>query len=63
MRKTTSLAIVGGLLLAGAVGWAATGTQARVVAPTGGGIDPLQMMISARDLPAPQYTDFSVIFN
>jgi hypothetical protein len=63
MRKTTSLAIVGGLLLAGAVGWAATGTQARVVAPTGGGIDPLQMMTEARDLPAPQYTDFSVIFN
>jgi len=63
MRKTTIFAIAGASILAGVAAWAATSTQARVDAPTGDGIDPLQIMMSAQQLPAQHYVDFSVVFN
>ncbi len=63
MRKTRLFAIAAALILAGVGGWAATtNTQARVT-PTGVGIDPLQIMMSGKQLPAPHYEDFSVVFN
>jgi hypothetical protein len=63
MRKTTIFAIAGASILAGVAAWAATSTQARVDAPTANGIDPLQIMTSAQQLPAQHYVDFSVVFN
>jgi hypothetical protein len=63
MRKTTIFAIAGASILAGVAAWAATSPQARVDAPTGNGIDPLQIMTNAQQLPAQHYADCSVIFN
>ena len=42
--------------------WAIT-TTPRVVASTPVGIDPLQMMSNARDLPTAHYVDYTLIFN
>ena len=42
--------------------WAIT-TTPRVVASTPVSIDPFQMMTNARDLPAANYVDYSLIFN
>jgi hypothetical protein len=42
--------------------WALT-TTPRVVASTPVGIDPLQMMTNARDLPTAHYVDYTLIFN
>ena len=56
------LLIAGALILAGVAGWAATGTQARIVTPAGDGIDPMQIMMSGKGLPAEHYRDFSVVF-
>lgn len=63
MRKTTSFAIAGALILAGIAGWAATSTQARVVAPSPDAINPLQIMLSATQLPVQHYKDYSVVFD
>jgi hypothetical protein len=63
MRKTTLFAMAGALIVAGAAGWAAKNTQARVVMPPGDGINPLQIMASVTGLPAEHSTDFSMVFD
>ena len=61
MRKT---AIVAALILAGVGGWAASTTDARVATSSvGGGMDPFQMTLSAKQLPAQHYDDFSLVFH
>jgi hypothetical protein len=60
MRKISMFAAA--LTLIGIGAWAVA-TTPRVVASTPVGIDPLQMMTNARDLPAAHYVDYSVIFN
>ena len=60
MRKISIFAAALILIALGA--WAIT-TTPRVVASTPVGIDPFQLMTSARDLPAAHYVDYSVIFN
>ena len=50
------------LVLVAAGAWAIA-TTPRVVASTPVGIDPFQMMTTARDLPAAHYVDDSLIFN
>ena len=63
MRRINMFAAVAAALILIAVGaWAIT-TTPRVVASTEVGIDPLQMMTKARDLPAAHYVDYSLIFN
>jgi len=42
--------------------WANT-TTPRVVASTPVGIDPLQLMSNARDLPSEHYVDYTLIFH
>jgi hypothetical protein len=37
--------------------------QASVEASAGVQIDPLQIMMNSKDLPAPHYDDYSVVFN
>jgi ABC-type transporter Mla maintaining outer membrane lipid asymmetry permease subunit MlaE len=62
MRKFGFLAIAA-LALAGAAGWVASTTQARIAAaPIGRQIDALQIMTVARDLPTEHVVDYSFVF-
>ena len=60
MRKLSMFAATLILIAVGA--WAIT-TTPPVVASTPVGIDPLQMMSNARDLPTAHYVDYTLIFN
>jgi len=63
MRKTLfATSAVAALILAGAVGWTASSTQARVEAPKVVQIDTFQMTTNARDLPVQNYEDRSFVF-
>jgi hypothetical protein len=61
MRSTKLFAVTAVLIVAGIGGWAASNTLAGVAAPTGGGIDPFQIMVNAKQLPNQQIEDFSSI--
>lgn len=63
MRKICPFAVAATLILAGVAGWVGSATYARVHAPLGGGIDPLQLMTHAKDLPAAEFVDHSFVFN
>jgi len=64
MRKTTFFATAAAaLILAGVGGWVASTPQARVIAPAGFRVDPLQMMISAKDLPTQHFHDLTFVFD
>ena len=64
MRKTTFFATAAAaLILAGVGGWVASTPQARVIAPAGFRVDPLQMMISAKDMPIQQFHDLTFVFD
>ena len=51
------------LMVAGVGVWGTSTTPARIDVPSGAQINPLQMMMDARDLPAAHYDDYSVVFN
>jgi hypothetical protein len=63
MRKITLCAVAAALLLAGVGGWVASTTQARVIAPTGFRIAPLEMMMKQTNLPTEEFVDYSLMFN
>ncbi len=65
MRKITLFAVVAAFTVAGVGAWVATTTQARVIAPIGAraAIDPLQIMMNARDLPTEEFIDYSFEFH
>jgi hypothetical protein len=65
MRKIGLVAVAAALLVAGVGAWVATTTQARVIAPIGvrAAIDPLQIMMNARDLTTEEFIDYSFVFN
>jgi hypothetical protein len=60
MRKISMFAAA--LVLIGIGAWAVT-TNQRVAASTPAGIDALQMMVNAKDLPATQYVDNTFVLN
>jgi hypothetical protein len=60
MRKINMFAAA--LILIGLGAWVVT-TNSRVAASTPVGIDPLQMMAGATNLPTSHYVDYEVIFN
>lgn len=60
MRKIGYFAAAAVLILIGLATWTVPTTQAFVASS---GIDPSGMMITARDLPASHYDDYSVVFN
>ena len=60
MRKISMFAAA--LVLIGIGAWAVT-TSERVPASTPAGIDSLQMMVNAKDLPSTQYVDYTFVFN
>ena len=59
MRKISMFAAA--LVLIGIGTWAVTINQ-RVAASTPAGIDPLQMMANAKDLPSTHYVDYTFVF-
>ena len=64
MRKISLVAAIA-LMLAG-VGvlvWATLTTQARIDVPAGAQINPLQIVMDARDLPVTHYDDYSLVFS
>jgi len=64
MRKTTFFATAAAaLILASVGGWVASTPQARVIAPAGVRVDPLQMTISAKDLPTQHFHDLTFVFD
>ena len=58
MRKISLVAAIA-LMLAGVGAWATSTTQARVNAPAGAQINPLQITMSAKHLPVAHYDDYS----
>ena len=60
MRKINVLAAA--LILIGLGAWVVT-TNSRVAASTPVGVDPLQMMTGATNLPPSHYVDYGLIFN
>ena len=65
MRKITLFAVAAAFIVAGVGAWVATTTQARVIAPIGAraAIDPLQVMMNARELPTEEFIDYSFVFS
>jgi hypothetical protein len=63
MRKTGLFAVTTVLILAGAGGWVASKTQARIASATDVRIDPSEITMNANHVPAQHYRDFSVIFD
>jgi len=55
--------VVAALILAGVGAWAASTTQARVAAPARNPLDPMQIMMNAKNLPIEQHVDYSLEFN
>jgi hypothetical protein len=65
MHKIKLFAVAAAITLAGVGAWVAATTQARVIAPIGvtAAIDPLQIMMNARDLPTEEFIDYSFVFD
>jgi hypothetical protein len=65
MTKTDLFAaIAAALILACAAGWSISDTQARAITPIPTvQIDPFNLMISAKQLPAEDFVDYSFVFN
>ena len=62
MRQTHLFAAAAAaLILACIAGWATSDTQARVATPLLQ-MDPIQMMISAKQLPTEHFVDYSFVF-
>ena len=63
MRKTSLFVIATFLILTGVGGWIASTTQARVEAPAlAETVDPVQIMMNARDLPTEEFEDYTFVF-
>jgi hypothetical protein len=66
MRKIGLFAVAAALFLVGVGGWmewVASTTQARVATPSGDPIDPMQMMMNAKNLPHAEFVDLSLEFH
>jgi hypothetical protein len=63
MRKISMFAVAATLIATGFGVWAAPTTTARVAPSIGQGIEPFQLMMNAKELPAHHYDDFSLIFH
>jgi hypothetical protein len=62
-RKITLFAVAGALIATGFGVWAAAPANAPVTPPIGQGIEPLQLMITAKGLPAVEFVDYTFVFN
>ena len=63
MRKTTLFAAVASALIATGFGvWAASPANAPASPSMVQGIDPLQMMVNAKEMPTVEYADYTFVF-
>jgi hypothetical protein len=63
MRKTSLFAIAATLIVASAGVWSvSTTTTARVAPSTGSGIEPMQIMMNANNLPHTEFADHTFVF-
>ena len=62
MRKISLFAVVAGLTAAGLGVWAASSTNARIAPSIGQGIEPLQLMMTAKELPTIEFVDYTFVF-
>ena len=62
MRKISLFAVAATVFATGFGVWAAPTTNARVPS-MGQGIEPFQLMMSAKELSAQHYDDFSLVFH
>jgi hypothetical protein len=44
-------------------GWVTSTSHARVATPAGDPLNPSQIMTSAKDLPTPEFVDYTFVFN
>ena len=63
MRKICPFAVAVASILAGVGPWVASTTYARVHAPVGAMVDPSQLMMNAKDLPAAEFVDYTFVFH
>ena len=63
MRKIYPFAVAAAFILAGVAVWVGSATSARVHAPVGAVVDPSQLMMNAKDLPAAEFVDHTFVFN
>ena len=62
MRKVSLIAVAAAVIATGFGVWAGAPTSARVTPSMGQGIEPFQLMMNAKELPAQHYDDFSMVF-
>jgi hypothetical protein len=63
MRKTTLFAVAVALIATVCFGvWAASPTNAPVSPLTGQRIEPLQMMVNAKEVPTVEFVDYTFVF-
>ena len=62
MRKISLFAVAAALILAGIGAWASSSSQARVERAAEAGVDPSRIMLNAKELPAEEFVDYSLVF-
>ncbi len=62
MRKISLFAVAAALTAIGFGVWAATTTNARVAPSIGQGIEPFQLMTTAKELPMVEFADYTFVF-
>jgi hypothetical protein len=63
MRKICLLTVAGASILAGLGTWVASTTYARVQAAPAAGVDPVEIMLHAANLPATEFVDHTFVFH
>jgi hypothetical protein len=63
MRKISLFAVAGALIATGFGVWAAAPTNAPVMPSINQGIEPMQLMVTAKGLPATEFVDYTFVFN
>jgi hypothetical protein len=63
MRKMSVFAIVAAMVSIGVGVWATSTTKARVAPSTGDGIEPFQLMATAKELPTVEFADYTFVFH
>jgi hypothetical protein len=62
MRKTTLFAVAAALIVTGFGVWAASPTNAPVSPSIAQGIQPLQLMVNAKEMPIVEFADYTFVF-
>jgi hypothetical protein len=62
MRKISLFAVAAAVIATGVGVWAASPTNARVTTSSGQGIEPFQLMMNAKELPATEFADYTFVF-